>query len=212
MASTRVAGATGAMIALLIAPLCFAQVSRDGLRLAAVLDSMDVEKHWIAGAHVQWRSGEPDGKAVSDEGVHSHCSSFVAAAGDRIGVYILRPPEHSQTFLANAQSDWLDEEGPGRGWTPIDSFDGAQKAANAGMLVVAVYRTKSDRSAGHIAVVRPSEKRADQVSDEGPEIIQAGQENYASTSLRNGFRHHPNAWRRHEVRFYGHAVSWKRAS
>jgi hypothetical protein len=187
-----------------------AQVTADGNRLASVLDDLKVEEHWIAGAHVKWRSGEPDGKEVGESGVHSHCSVFVAAASERLGVYILRPPEHSQTFLANAQSDWLADEGEAHGWTPVDTPEEAQRDANAGMLVVAVYKTKSASAAGHIAIVRPGNKSASLLGTEGPDIIQAGVENYASTSLRNGFQHHPGAWSRRRIRFYRHLVTWPR--
>lgn len=204
----QVIGAGAVAIWLLLAPASWGQLPSAGAQLASALDSMGVEQRWIAGAHIDWRSGEPDGKEVSEHGVHSHCSAFVAAASERLGVYILRPPDHSQTFLANAQSDWLAEHGEEHGWTPVRSFDEAQRAANEGALVVAVYRTSNDRSAGHIAIVRPGIKSARLLRLEGPDIIQAGQENFVSTSLRNGFRHHPNAFRRHEIRFYRHAVKW----
>jgi hypothetical protein len=200
----------GIAIGLLIVLPLSAQSRDPAAQLASALDSMEVEQRWIAGAHVDWRSGEPDGKKVSEHGVHSHCSAFVAAASERLGVYILRPPEHPQTFLANAQSDWLAEQGEQHGWISVGTADEAQRAANEGALVVAVYRTSSDQSAGHIAIVRPGNKSARLLRAEGPDIIQAGQENYLSTSLRNGFRHHGSAWRLHAIRFYRHAVTWPR--
>jgi len=185
-----------------------AQVTADGRRLASALDDMKVEEHWIAGTHVAWRTGEPDGREVSETGVHSHCSAFVAAAAERLGIYILRPPEHAQTFLANAQSDWLAEEGEQHGWSAVDTPEAAQKAANSGMLVVAVYQTKRAAAAGHIAIIRPAVVSRERLRSDGPAIIQAGQENFESTSLREGFRHHPGAWSGRKIRFYCHAVTW----
>ena len=199
---------TAAALMLWLIPAVYSGQGSGGSRLAAALDGLNVDQRWIAGAHVNWRTGEPDGKEVSESGVHSHCSAFVAAASERLGVYILRPPDHSQMFLANAQSDWLAEQGEAHGWTAVNTFEEAQREANDGMLVVAVYKTRNAESAGHIAIVRPGNKRVSLLREEGPAVIQAGQENYVSTSLRNGFRHHPNAWRRHEVRLYRHLVNW----
>src|SRR4051794_10037755 len=82
-----------------------------GKWLTRQLDAMGVESKWIAGAHIDWRSGEPDGRPETSAGRHTHCSAFVAAAAEKLGVHILRPPEHSQVLLANAQFEWLAEEG-----------------------------------------------------------------------------------------------------
>src|ERR1700730_19160503 len=84
-----------------------AELTFEGRHLAEVLDSMHVEEHWIAGGIVDWRTGDPTGKAITDDGKHTHCSQFTAAACEKLGVYILRPPEHSAVLLANAQFEWL---------------------------------------------------------------------------------------------------------
>jgi hypothetical protein len=34
-------------------------------------------------------------------------------------------------------------------------------------------------------------------------------ENYTSTSLKEGFRHHKRAWERGEVQFFSHEVDWR---
>jgi len=80
-----------------------------------VLDAMGVESKWIAGEHVYWDTGLPTGVPETSPGKHTHCSAFVAAAAKNLGVYILRPPEHGQKLLANAQNEWLAEEGAARG-------------------------------------------------------------------------------------------------
>jgi hypothetical protein len=172
----------------------------------ARIDALDVEHHWPAGVHVRWESGEPDGKPSAGLGKHTHCSAFVAAAAKTLGIYILRPPEHSPVLLANAQLDWLATEGATHGWRAVSDAVDAQAAANRGELVVAAYRNRHDDKPGHIAFVRPSEKSAAVVRSEGPEITQAGGTNYRDTNLAHGFAGHPSAWRDHEVRFYAHVV------
>lgn len=175
-------------------------------RLFETIDSLDVEHHWPAGVHVHWESGDPDGRPESGEGKHTHCSAFVASAAKRVGIYILRPPEHKQMLLANAQYDWLAEQGAAQGWQPVEDALAAQRRANEGWFVVAVYKNHRDDKPGHIAIVRPSERSAASIREEGPQITQAGGTNYRSVPLSVGFAGHPSAWGRHEVRFYAHAV------
>ena len=176
----------------------------DGHRLGVFLDSLQVESRWPAGVHVDWETGLPDGRVEHFEGKHTHCSAFVASAAKQLGVYILRPPEHGQTLLANAQFDWLRDEGAARGWQPVPDGYEAQRAANRGYLVVAAYKNHSPDKPGHIAIVRPSGKSRDDILADGPQIIQAGGHNYSSTTLRHGFADHPAAWRDNEVAYYSH--------
>lgn len=175
-----------------------------GRRLAAFLDSLNVEALWPAGTHVNWETGEPDGKVERFEGKHTHCSAFVASAAKQLGVYILRPPEHGQVLLANAQYDWLRDKGADYGWTPLPDGYEAQRAANRGYLVVAAYKNHASDRPGHIAIVRPSGKTRAEILDEGPQIIQAGGHNYTSVALRRGFADHPAAWANNEVVYYEH--------
>jgi hypothetical protein len=89
------------------------EITPEGKHLARVLDSMNAERLWLPGQAVHWRTGkrDPDGRQRA-----THCSAFVAAACARLGVYILRPPAHSQVLLANAQRRWLQTKGKRRGW------------------------------------------------------------------------------------------------
>jgi hypothetical protein len=192
---------------LLCTPLGFAAgITPAAQRMASVIDALNVEQHWPAGEHVHWETGEPDGKAEHGIGKHTHCSAFVAAAAKHLGIYILRPPEHAQILLANAQYDWLESSGAQKGWIPLrDAFE-AQTQANIGLLVVATYRNHHDDKPGHIAIVRPSDKSRSAIQFEGPQITQAGGTNYRSASLKQGFAGHPAAWQRNEVRYYAHAV------
>ena len=176
----------------------------DGRRLGQFLDTLQVESRWPAGVHVDWETGLPDGKVEHFEGKHTHCSAFVASAAKQLGVYILRPPEHGQTLLANAQYDWLQDQGAAQGWQPVPDGYEAQRAANRGFLVVATYKNHSSDKPGHIVIVRPSGKSRDEILADGPDIIQAGGHNYNRTTLRRGFADHPAAWNNNEVRYYEH--------
>src|SRR5262245_51559939 len=87
-------------------------ISTAGERLLERLDAMEVTKYWLP--HVKlgdnWQTGETNGKTSTG----THCSAFVAAFCYRESIYILRPPEHGQKLLANAQNAWLsrDPESP----------------------------------------------------------------------------------------------------
>ena len=182
-------------------------VSPKAAAVIATIDALDVEHRWPAGLHVHWETGEPDGRPESGNGKHTHCSAFVAAAAKQFGIYILRPPEHPQILLANAQYDWLQSEGARHGWRIVNDAVEAQQLANRGEFVVAAYQNSHADKPGHIAIVRPSDRNAAAVSRDGPEVTQAGLTNYRATTLAQGFAGHPAAWSRHEVRFYAHAVS-----
>jgi hypothetical protein len=177
------------------------EITPGGEKLARVLDSMDVERHWLAGQTIHWRTGKPDGSGHRGA---THCSAFVAAACDRMGVYILRPPDHSQNLLANAQNTWLHREGSRFGWRRVASPFEAQRLANLGELVVASCRNPDPHRPGHIALVRPSPKSDAAIRAEGPQVIQAGRSNHNSTNLVEGFIHHPDAWRNGEIAFFAH--------
>jgi hypothetical protein len=181
-------------------------LSPKGRWLAQQLDAMGVESKWIAGAHVDWRTGLPDGRPETSPGRHTHCSAFVAATAEKLGAYILRPPEHSQVLLANAQYEWLSEEGAAAGWRSLSDATAAQSAANAGDLVVASYESHRSDKPGHIAIVKPAVRSAAELAADGPLVIQAGTTNSSAVSLREGFAGHPAAWRDHEVAFYAHAL------
>jgi hypothetical protein len=183
------------------------QITHDGRELARKLDSYQVESHWPAGVHVDWRTGMPDGKPEKTEGKHTHCSAFVASAAEQLGIYILRPPEHSQVLLANAQYDWLaSKEAVKKGWRRLNGPDEAQDAANHGELVVASYHNLHDDKPGHIAIIRPADKSHKEIALEGPQVTQAGGHNYSSAPLKQGFAGHPSAWKNNEILYYSHPV------
>ena len=92
-------------------------------------------------AHRREGSAEPGGPEAK-----THCSAFVAAMAERRGAYVLRPPEHKQNLLANAQMRWLREHGAERGWrTPCLLCRGAE-AANRGELVLEAFENPNPHS------------------------------------------------------------------
>jgi hypothetical protein len=186
---------------------CCGSITPAGERLASVLDNMNVESLWLAHEHVNWETGEPD-RGANDEGPgnHTHCSAFAASAAKTLGVYLLRPPQHGQQLLANAQASWLEgSAGQSAGWEHILRMDEAQRLANQGKLVLAVFANPDPHIPGHIAIVRPSEKSARAFAENGPQLIQAGTHNHTSINLRVGFENHPGAWP-DGVQYYVHAI------
>jgi hypothetical protein len=195
------------------------RVAPAGEWLAKSLDRLDVEHHWLRGHdHVSWRTGQPllevHGKKLTPLAKgESHCSAFAAAAADSLGIYMLHPPEHSHVLLANAQFDWLaSDAGRKAGWTAVASPLEAQQRANRGELVIAAFKNPNATSAGHIAVVRPTAKAAEEILAKGPQITQAGFNNFRSADLASGFDRHPGAWERGRaaVEFHAHAIDEKK--
>src|SRR5664279_1895329 len=122
---------------------CCGERTEAGDRLAATLDGMNVESHWLVHEHVNWETGDPDkGADYEGPGTHSHCSAFAAAAAKKLGVYLLRPPEHGQVLLANAQAEWLESAaGKRSGWRRLSRMREAQRLANEGNLVLVVFQS-----------------------------------------------------------------------
>jgi len=119
---------------------------------------------------------------------------------------MLRPPEHGQILLANAQAAWFHSPaGPQNGWREVKTSKDAQSLANTGNLVAIVYENPDGHKPGHIAIVRPAARSERLLEENGPEITQAGEKNYIKTSTKVGFEHHPGAWP-DGVRYYVHAL------
>ena len=193
---------------------CCGEITPEGHRLAAVIDSMKVETHWLAHEHVNWETGEADRPATyvgPDKA--THCSSFAAAVGERLNVYMLRPPQHPQQLLASAQAQWFHgSDGLDKGWKELTGAGHerwAQELANQGNLVVIVYESPDPHKPGHIIVVRPSEKSAAALQKDGPEIAQAGTTNHNDSVAAHSFGSHPGAWP-DGVHYYWHFVDWSK--
>ncbi|MDQ1097693.1 MULTISPECIES: hypothetical protein [Chryseobacterium] len=182
------------------------QVTNCGEQLKSFYLGMDVLHKWQSGQHIDWQTGEPDDPdAVS--GIRTHCSAFVAAACERMGIYILRPPEHRQELLANAQFSWLNsKQAKNYGWHRIDTnvLYEAQRLADQGYMVVACAQNPDRHKPGHIALVMPSDRSGENLRENGPVLIQASGKNSVDKSFRDSFRHHISDWNTFsdDVRFY----------
>jgi hypothetical protein len=190
---------------------CCGPISAAGGRLAAVLDGCGVDHLWLHGFKVNWKTGAAI-SAWADDRPHTHCSAFVAAIAMRLGIYVLRPPQHPQTLLANAQMGWLrSPKATTIGWQPLPDVTSAQIRSNLGELVLAAFENPDRNKPGHIAIVRPSEIDAAMLLANGPFVTQAGGHNALSVLLARGFANHKGAWvagGSGSVRFFGHAVNW----
>ncbi len=182
--------------------------NKKGVALKDFYLKLDVENHWIAGHHVNWETGLPDDN-TAETGIKTHCSAFVASACKQANVYILRPPEHKQILLSNAQFKWLKtEEAAKAGWKPITSADPftvyrqAQGLANDGYIVVATCENPDSREPGHIALVMPHNMSLTEIQEEGPKLIMAGTHNHNLVSLKAGFNRHITSWPEPGILFY----------
>jgi hypothetical protein len=201
--------------ALAAAAPCCGPITPKGARLAALLDGTGVDRLWLAGDKVDWETGVSRG-AWNDGKPHTHCSAFVASVAKRLGIYVLRPADHSALLLANAQMGWLGSvAATGAGWRPLPDAAAAQARANDGDLVLAAFENPDPDKPGHIAIVRPSDIDAATLQEQGPFVTQAGGHNALSTPLARGFRNHPGAWAPGgggSVRFFAHSIEWPRGT
>jgi len=197
---------------LLMSMTVFAQppISLDsaGHKLQEFYLSLNVENLWIAEHHINWQTGEPD-KPEARNGIKTHCSAFVASACMQLNIYIIRPPEHSQILLADAQYSWLQTKAAREnGWqiiTGIDEYavyEKAQEYANKGFAVIAAWNNPIQKKPGHIALVMPKEISYEKIRESGPVVVMAGTHNYNFISLMNGFKHHITEWPEKEILFY----------
>jgi hypothetical protein len=188
------------VVSILSSFTCFGQqsipVNIEGKCLRDFYIKENVAEKWLAGHHINWETGEPDNPNATKE-IKTHCSAFVAAACKQLNIYILRPPQHAQELLANAQFDWLNaEEGIKQGWKKIidNPLLEAQRLVNEGYVVVASTKNSNAHKPGHIALVIPKETSNKELAEKGPFVIQAAQTNGYDIYLRNGFKSHINDW------------------
>jgi len=185
---------------------CCGPITPAARHLSEILDASNVEGLWLARDHVNWETGvrDRDTDAVSNGRVATHCSAFVAAMGERLGVYVLRPPEHGLALLANAQNEWLgSEEARVRGWRRVTDAQGAQTLANQGKLVVISYASPDPRRPGHIVIVRPADKPDADFARDGPDVIQAGIVNHNKWAAASAFARPAGTWPA-AVSFFAH--------
>ncbi|MDE1163154.1 MAG: hypothetical protein PW792_14620 [Acidobacteriaceae bacterium] len=189
--------------------LCCGEVSKPGQLLDRVIDSMHVDALWQPQVHINWLTGQQDEPASSTGPDRAtHCSSFTAALGYKLDIYMLRPPDHPQQLLASAQAQWFNSKSSGsQGWEPVATAAEAQSLANAGELVTVVYESPDPHRPGHIAIVRPIAKTNGDLLENGVQTAQAGARNFSSGVARISFAKHKGAWP-DEVRYYAHPIDW----
>jgi len=179
-------------------------ITSNGQRLVKLLDSTHLDRLWRRGYTIDWLTGVGLSKTSSSA---THCSAFAAAFAYHLGIYILRPPQHSQTLLANAQCIWLTDSCTQCGWKKVATALEAQNAADSGYLVVIGYQSPNANTSGHIAVVRPDVKTLTLLQAEGPQEAQSGDTNSVSIPEKIGFSAHPLAFP-NGVIYYRHNINW----
>ena len=174
-------------------------------KLVKLLDSTRLDVLWQKGYTVNWLTGVSLSKTSSTS---THCSAFAAAFADKLGIYFLRPPQHSQTLLANAQCDWLATDTAAQlGWKKVSTQLEAQNLADSGVLVMVGYKSPISSQSGHMAVLRPFIKSLSLLQLEGPQEAQSGDTNAFSIPVKLGFSNHPLAFP-NGVIYYQHSVNW----
>jgi hypothetical protein len=176
-----------------------------GEKLKQFYQSLNVETHWVAGQHINWETGDPDDRDDT-RNLKNHCAAFVAGACQKLKIVILRPPEHAQDLLSNAQFDWLStSQARAQAWKHIlgdNRYAQAQDLADKGFVVVAVIQNSDARKPGQIAFVNPAVITDKDLADNGPQIIMAGVKNYSNISLKAAFKGFYSKWPESQVEFY----------
>ena len=176
-----------------------------GEKLKQFYQSLNVETHWISGRHIDWETGEPSDRDDTHN-LKTHCAAFVSAACQKLKIVILRPPEHEQDLLSNAQFNWLSTSAAvAQAWKPVigdNLYAQAQDLANKGFVVVAVVQNNDQRKPGHIALIMPVVITDKDLTENGPQIIMAGVKNYTTISLKAGFKGFYGKWPENQIEFY----------
>jgi hypothetical protein len=178
-------------------------MSKAGRALAAALDGMDVEHHWLAGQRVDWKTGnssDDDGNGTTSNG-----GAFVAAIGARLKVPM--PVPEGSNFLPGNQFEWLLIDGKSKGWLAMGEVE-AQLLANQGWVVIAAWKNPASagerKTSGMLAVVRPDSRPVGEIAANGPTVILANDQNRNSVVFNQAFP--ASAWvnRDQEVVFFAH--------
>jgi hypothetical protein len=176
-------------------------LSREGTALAATLDGLDVEHHWLSAKKVDWKTGNSANDDM--EGPASNGGAFVAAVCFRMKVPM--PAATAGNLSPGSQHDWLARDGQAKGWLMVADVE-AQLLANQGWVVIAAWRNLAapgERTvSGQTAIVRPSKKAATDIAQQGPRIIDAGLQNHNDIALKDSFPSGP--WNNHEVVYFAH--------
>ena len=138
---------------------------------------------WDSSKRVSFPNGVPSDDISLPLGDHS--GVFVASLLEKLGAYILRPPESTQSLLIEAQNKWLHEQSNigynyvYLGSNYISSLS-SQNLANQGYIVIA-------SSQNHIAIVYPTNTTDESIQLNGAYVTGIGLQNTISTTCVNAF-------------------------
>lgn len=201
-----------AMLLLVVITSSFLYVTPKSFHLERRLNAFNLTDKWLPGYNVGCMDGEirPDG---STHVKTSHCSCFVAAVCDSMKRTMIDAREYGQYNLSTKQIEWLQDEGMNNGWKQITgsleekfkkSYD---KAHNGHLVVVGVKQT--EKTNGHIAIVRPDVKWYNDLCENGPNVITSSHVNSYSVSLKDDFMLHQKDFQFLEahLRFFYHKTA-----
>jgi hypothetical protein len=175
------------------------ELTPQGETLLQLLNTLDVEHHWLAGQPIDWRTGDP----LTDSSQAfplTNDSAFVAAVANRLGLPFLEPK--GGNVRPARQLNWLQKEGVDLGWQKVNPVQ-AQWLANQGWLVVAGWRGSQDQGGrGHVAVIRPTPGPLTTLTDLGPHVTQAAAHNANDTTVKQGFPE--PAWEGQKIVYLAH--------
>lgn len=187
--------------------LCCGPITAEASRVLRVLEASNIRRLWANGRHIDCNTGMPDRPlAYVGPNKSTHCSCFAAAMAKRLGIYLLRPPEHPQQLLANAQVTWLNgAEARQMGWIRVSRRDVAQRMANQGAFVMAAVQNANPRRPGHVTIVRPEMLTRAQMAEGGLMLAHSGFQNKLRVNEKTAFVRHPGAWP-DGIRYFAHPV------
>lgn len=198
-------------------------IAEPAKEILGIVNSLKVEEKWQKGKTINCKTGETieeytgEHKKTGNRITHDSCFVYAVASSLNIAKDSLPPhPEFGTDFipfLTNKQADWYEREGSKQGWNYIknkdkdNNFIQAQKLANQGYLVVAIYKNINPKRLGHTSIVIPSNKDVEKIKLEGPDTAQAGINNFSCGSLKKGFKNKKDVFKNNEIKFYYHKIN-----
>lgn len=183
-----------------------------GQSLAVLFNQTNVEFLWKNKNAINWFNGQSIHDLSGELPKLNHSGAYIASVLRKLGIYILQPPQASQTLLENNQHDWLLEIGIiDYNYTylgnNLNSRINAQKEANKGNIVIASYKNINEELPGNIAFVIPFLTDTTEITLNGCRVIQASFINYNSVFLKEAFSLFPNAFDNFLIDFFSYSIN-----
>jgi hypothetical protein len=176
-------------------------LSPAGQALAKLLDSLEVEKNWLASQEVDWKNGKATDASVREP--VSKGGAFIAAVCRQFKLTL--PTAEKEDFLPGNQIDWFMSIGKERGWVKVGEVE-AQTLANQGWVVVAAWQNLSPAGhrdeLGQLAIVHPDLEPVSELAARGPLVTMASKQNHNSIGIKDGFP--AGAWSKQEIVYLAH--------